>query len=96
MKRPAIAVVVASLTLAGCASPEATRERGGGPGADPGNRPAQVLMHEGSQPFWKTPVRIGAEHPSLAPAEQAHRLSLPGGSHEASEKQASQASGGER
>lgn len=62
---------------AGCASPEATRERGGGPGADPGNRPAQVLMHEGSRQYWETPVRIPTEGPALGPSEQARQLSLP-------------------
>lgn len=54
--------VVASLLCltgaAGCVSPEATRTRGGGPGADVQNRPAQVKMHEGSRPYWETPVVI--------------------------------------
>ena len=34
-----------------CASPETTRTRGGGPGADVGNRAKVVQMHEGSRPF---------------------------------------------
>ena len=62
---------------AGCDSPEATRTRGGGPGADIGNRPPAVKMHEGSQPFWRTPDRIGVEHPPLEPARQAQQISRP-------------------
>ena len=56
---------------AGCTSPEAARTRGGGPGADVGNRPARVEMHAGSDQFWKTPDRIPAEHVPLGPARQA-------------------------
>ena len=95
MKR-LLAIVIASGALAGCASPEATRERGGGLGGDTGNRPSQVLMHEGSRQYWETPVRIGAEHPSLAPADQARRLSMPGRAREQSQKEASQSSDAER
>lgn len=54
-----------------CASPEAARTRGAGPGADVGNRPARVEMHEGSDQFWKTPDLIPAEHGPLDPARQA-------------------------
>ena len=60
--------------LVGCASPETTRMRGG-PGADVGNRGKVVEMHEGSQPFWKTPKIIAAKHPPLDPANQADELS---------------------
>jgi hypothetical protein len=73
-------IVLACAALTACRSPEATRQRGGGPGADPGNRPAQVKMHEGSRPYWNTPRRIEAEGPPLGPSEQARRLSLPDGS----------------
>jgi len=62
------------LYLVGCASPETTRMRGG-PGADVGNRGKVVEMHEGSQPFWKTPKIIPAKHPPLDPANQADELS---------------------
>ena len=72
-----IAALIAAGALSGCTSPEATRSRGQGPGADVGNRPAVVNMHEGSDPFWKTPKRITGEHPPLAPASQADRLSRP-------------------
>ena len=74
-------LLASGMLIAGCTSPEATRERGGGPGADVGNRPPQVLMHEGSRQYWETPVRISSsEVPSLGPSEQARQLSLPGSS----------------
>ena len=79
MKRCAV-LVFACLGFASCASPEAVRHRGGGPGGDPGNRPAQVKMHEGSRPYWKTPVRIKGERMPIDSAEQARRISLTGGS----------------
>jgi len=69
-------LVLACAVLGGCASPEAVRQRGGGPGGDSGNRPAQVKMHEGSRQYWETPVVIPGEGPPLAPSEQARRLSL--------------------
>lgn len=69
--------VVVSIVGSGCTSPEATRQRSGGPGADPGNRPSQVLMHEGSQQYWDTPVLIPTAAPSLAASQQARQLSLP-------------------
>lgn len=58
-----------------CTSPEMSRSRGGGPGADVGNRGEFVQMHEGSKPFDKTPKVIPAKHPPLEPASQADRLS---------------------
>jgi hypothetical protein len=71
-----IALLVTCTGLASCASPETTRTRGGGPGADVGNRSHEVKMHEGSYPYWKTPERIEGTHPSLEPARQAQRISL--------------------
>ena len=56
---------------AGCVSPETTRSRGNGAGADVGNRSARVELHGGSDPFWKTPQRIVGNHPPLDPARQA-------------------------
>jgi hypothetical protein len=44
--------------VAACTSPEATRVRAGGPGADPGNRDEVVRTHDGSQPYYRTP-RLG-------------------------------------
>ena len=70
-------LAMAFIISSGCTSPEATRRRGGGPGADGGNRPSQVLMHEGSRQYWQTPVLIPGEAPSLAPSQQARQLSLP-------------------
>lgn len=55
--------------LAGCASPEATRARGGGPGADPGNRRPVVMLHEGAEPYHGTPRLLGSGGPSGERAE---------------------------
>jgi hypothetical protein len=68
-------LLIAVTALAACVSPEAMRTRGGGPGADVGNRGKVVEMHEGSQPFWKTPQIITAKHPPLESARQADELS---------------------
>jgi hypothetical protein len=75
MRFALITVAALGLYLAACASPETTRTRGGGPGADVGNRGKDVDMHEGSRPFWKTPDLIPTKHPPLAPANQADQLS---------------------
>ena len=66
--------VLSALFLVACESPEATRLRAGGAGADVGNRKPEVVMHEGSYPYWATPriVRNGA---SVEPSRQAARLS---------------------
>jgi hypothetical protein len=40
-----------------------------------GNRAKVVEMHEGSQPFWKTPKLIPSKSPPLEPANQADKLS---------------------
>ena len=70
-----ITLMAVLLLVASCASPETSRTRGGGPGADLGNRGKIVQMHEGSKPFEKTPQIISAQHPPLAPASQANQLS---------------------
>jgi len=57
--RSPVVAVLAILALAGCTSPEASRRRGGGPGADVGNRGPVVEMHEGSRPYHGTPRLIG-------------------------------------
>ena len=75
MNLAVILLITLSFYLVGCAGPETTRTRGGGPGADVGNRGKPVEMHEGSQPFWKTPKIIPAKHPPLDPANQADQLS---------------------
>jgi hypothetical protein len=66
-----VAAVIASESLV---SPESTRTRGGR-GADVGNRPAVVKIHDGADPFWNTPERIATNHPPLESARQAERLS---------------------
>ena len=63
--------------LAACDSPEAARTRGGGPGADVGNRGEILLMHEGSKPFANTPDLIPAESVPVESANHAHVLSEP-------------------
>ena len=67
--------LAALLMLVACTSPETTRTRGGGPGADVGNRTKSVRLHEGADPFAKTPKLIPAQHPSLAGARQADERS---------------------
>jgi protein NrfD len=63
----------AAITIS-CVSPESTRTRGSGAGADVGNRRSRVELHAGSDPFWKTPNRIAPDSqppPPLDPARQA-------------------------
>ena len=73
MKRVLIALLGAA--LASCSSPEATRTRGDGPGADRGNRGPVVRMHEGANPYKGTPRLIPTEPPPLEAANQADRPS---------------------
>ena len=56
MRRRALAIALLLATAAGCASPEATRMRAGGDGADVGNR-GEVQLHAGSDPYYRTPTR---------------------------------------
>ena len=67
-------LMLGCIVIVGCVSPETTRVRGGR-GADVGNRSKVVEMHDGSEPFWKTPERITTEHGPLASARQAEQLS---------------------
>jgi hypothetical protein len=66
---------LAAVFCAACSSPETVRTRGGGPGADLGNRGPIVRMHEGARPYEKTPKLIPAQSPPLDPARQADQLS---------------------
>ena len=75
MAHTTIFFLVVLCTLAACASPETGRSRGGGPGADIGNRTKFVRMHEGADPFYKTPKLIRTQPPPLASARQADTLS---------------------
>ena len=70
-------ILVAVLPLAACVSPESTRARGGGPGADPLNHADVVRMHEGSSQYWRTPLLIDDEYPVLEPAQHARQMSRP-------------------
>jgi hypothetical protein len=54
--------------LAGCDSPEASRSRGGGAGADVGNR-GPIELHGGSQVYYGTPVVVSAPKGTTAPAK---------------------------
>jgi hypothetical protein len=74
MKGLFAALLIGSLTASGCVSPETRRARGGASGADVGNRPSRVKMHEGSDPYWRTPRRIEVEHAPLDAARQARTL----------------------
>ena len=47
MRRGVAFVAFAALLLAACTSPETTRVRAGGPGADAGNRSEVVRMQAG-------------------------------------------------
>jgi hypothetical protein len=51
----ALLLALLAAGLVGCDSPEARRTRGAGPGADVGNRRPVVDMHQGAQPYYKTP-----------------------------------------
>ena len=67
--------LLVAVALVACTSPEADRTRGGGPGADVGNRGNPIVMHEGSSPYADTPKRIPSQAPPVAPASQARQLS---------------------
>jgi hypothetical protein len=70
----ALLTIIAAV-VAGCTSPETNRTRGGGPGADLGNRGSIVRMHEGAKPYENTPRMIPAKPPPLDSANQADQLS---------------------
>ena len=57
--KPRISLLVAALVaiVAACVSPEASRTRGGGPGADRGNHGAVVQLHAGAKMYHQTPCR---------------------------------------
>jgi hypothetical protein len=70
-----ISFLASLLVLAACSSPEINRTRGGGPGADIGNRTKFVRMHEGADPFANTPRMIPGQSAPLTGARQADELS---------------------
>ena len=52
-----LALLLAMLALAASAcSPEATRARGAGPGADVGNHGSPIQLHERNDPAFKEPL----------------------------------------
>jgi len=57
VRRLAVWLALGALTAA-CTSPEATRMREGGRGADPGNQRGVVQLHEGADPYWRTPRQL--------------------------------------
>ena len=70
-----VLIIAIAAALAACTSPESTRTRGGGPGADVGNRSAVTRMHEGAKPYERTPKLTTTEPPALDPATHADRES---------------------
>jgi len=55
-RRLIVGLLLAGMGL-GCTSPEATRTRGGGPGADVGNHPRRaVQIHAGADMYYRTPT----------------------------------------
>jgi hypothetical protein len=71
-----VAPLLSLLSLAACTSPEATRVRGAGRGADPNNRTDVVRMHDGSKPYHQTPRLIEPYgHPEFEPGREAHQFS---------------------
>ncbi|HEY7714050.1 MAG TPA: hypothetical protein VIE90_06070 [Candidatus Binatia bacterium] len=61
MRIKLIVPLAAALLLIGCESPEGTRTRGGGRGADLGYRGDTVEMHAGAEPYYETPQLIDAK-----------------------------------
>lgn len=55
IRRALLALAVAGLV--GCASPEAARTRGGGPGGDIGNYGRVTEFHAGARMYYRTPCR---------------------------------------
>jgi hypothetical protein len=54
--RTALALVLVFLADMPACTPEASRTRGGGRGADVDNRGGDVLLHEARRPYFNTPV----------------------------------------
>lgn len=54
----ALGLLTVLLAALACTSPEATRQRAGGPGADVGNRDDSVELHAGADPYWRTPAAM--------------------------------------
>jgi hypothetical protein len=66
MRAGMLPLLAALAILAACASPEAARTGGDGPGADVGNRTRVVEFHGGARPYYKTPCvtpKVGCTGP---------------------------------
>jgi len=74
VRHTAILLPFVLCALTACTSPETGRSRGGA-GADVGNRTKAVRMHEGADPFYKTPKLITSQSAPVASARQADKLS---------------------
>ncbi len=48
-------ILAMTLLFVACASPEAGRARGGGPGADVRNWGQPIELHAGAEPYYDTP-----------------------------------------
>lgn len=57
----AVGGCVLALALVACEGPERNRTRGGGPGADIGNRNPVVQLHAGSRMYFETPCLLPSE-----------------------------------
>jgi hypothetical protein len=58
MRARRLLLVAALAALGACTSPEATRQRAGGPGADVGNRRDPIDLHAGADPYYRTPYTL--------------------------------------
>ena len=68
-----LAPLLAILAVLGaCTSPEATRQRAGGAGADVNNR-GNVELHDGADPYWRTPTALRSPEASAVAASPASR-----------------------
>ena len=68
MRRLGLLPLALAGLIAACDSPEATRARGAGPGADVGNR-GRVELHGGSEMYYGTPVVVSAPKGTTAGAK---------------------------
>ncbi|HJR42014.1 MAG TPA: hypothetical protein VJ812_07950 [Gemmatimonadaceae bacterium] len=78
MRRRSVRWLLAApvLLVASCASPEARRSQGGGPGADPQNRDPVVELHGGSRMYYETPCLLPNEEcPGPLPVSGFERAS---------------------
>jgi hypothetical protein len=58
------ALLLVALVLPACTPPEAERTRGGGPGADVGNRGSEVVLHERRRPEAEVPLLVPGSRPA--------------------------------